>query len=104
MRRTRVEEACSPRNFRACSRSDFWSAEKSKFMARGSYGISWGLRHRRVPRGGPVEGGDGVVRAAPPQKDGQESSDEPPPVPAQHRDRLPDFLLLRLRDPCGHPA
>src|SRR5258706_13890661 len=42
MRRTRVDEACSPRNFRACSRSDFWSAEKSKFMARGSY-------QRRLP-------------------------------------------------------
>src|SRR4029077_4437698 len=37
MRRTRGEEACSPRNFRACSRRAFWSGEKSKFTA-GSYG------------------------------------------------------------------
>src|ERR1700687_2722978 len=42
MRRTRVEEACSERNFRAWSRSDFWSGEKSKFIALGSYGIGRG--------------------------------------------------------------
>src|SRR5690349_3799679 len=42
MRRTRVDDAWSARNFRACSRSDFWSGEKSKFMAGGSYGIARG--------------------------------------------------------------
>ena len=30
-RRTRVDDACSARNFRAWSRSAFWSGEKSKF-------------------------------------------------------------------------
>src|SRR6266850_4770218 len=104
MRRTRVEEACSPRNFRACSRSDFWSAEKSKFMARGSYGISWGLRHRRFPGEGPVEGVHGIVRAALQQIDGQESSEDPLPVPAEHGDRIQDFLELRLGDLGGHHA
>ncbi len=39
LRRTRADEACSARNFRAWSRSDRWSGEKSKFTARGSYGI-----------------------------------------------------------------
>src|SRR5260370_31692515 len=47
MRRTRVEEACSERNFRAWSRRAFWSAEKSKFTAGGSYGI----RGRGASRG-----------------------------------------------------
>src|SRR5688572_6242518 len=32
MRRTRTDDACSERNFRAWSRRAFWSAEKSKFM------------------------------------------------------------------------
>src|SRR5499427_1820368 len=47
MRRTRAEEACSARNFRAWSRSDRWSGEKSKFTARGSYG------NRRRDASGP---------------------------------------------------
>src|SRR6202022_3747624 len=57
MRRTRVDEACSPRNFRACSRRAFWSGEKSKFTA-GSYGIgvgdtSRGRHQRRETPAGP---------------------------------------------------
>src|SRR5258707_6209093 len=47
MRRTRVEEACSERTSRAWSRRAFWSAEKSKYTAGGSYGI----RGRGASRG-----------------------------------------------------
>jgi len=55
MRRTRVEEACSARNFRAWSRRAFWSAEKSKFTAGGSYGIRGGYATGGMVREYPRE-------------------------------------------------
>src|ERR1700730_5510588 len=86
MRRTRVEEACSERNFRAWSRRAFWSAEKSKFTAEGSYGIrgrgatgGWGsvVRPERLPR---------VVDTVLRQEDDPAGAERALPVAAELRD------------------